>query len=74
MMSVLVVMQPGRTVETMPHLPIATLQQLWNVMPFDMMGGHAGSGAAGGSQPVAYIGFVLFAPHTCAAPTVAQHG
>ena len=73
MTSVLIVTQPGRTVEMMPHLPCATLQQPSSAVPCDITAGHDGSRVVGGSQAVAYIGFVLFAPQTCAPLTVAQH-
>jgi hypothetical protein len=73
MTSVLIVMQPGRTLEMMPHLPCATLQQPSSGAPCDITAGQDVSAVAGGSQPVGYIGFVLFAPQTCAPLTVAQH-
>ena len=74
MISMLDVMQPGRTVEMIPHLPIAALQQPFSGVPIPSASGHDGSGVAGGSHAVANIALVLFAPQTSAPLTFAQHG
>src|SRR5262245_50764454 len=74
MINMLVVMQPGRTGEMIPHWPLASLQQPLSGVPIESASGQDGSGTTGGSHIVESMGLVLFAPQTGFPPFIAQHG
>src|SRR5262249_25682962 len=70
------VMQPGRKVEMMPHLPCSTLQQpVSGVPPMPVStDGQFGSATAGSEHAVSKPIAVLFDAHISLPLTVTQHG